>query len=99
MLVPPRKPVTISPDDDEDDVIVSRSSQSRQHHTTSNNAHRNGPASSEGDENADDEDDLSEGDKDLNGLNSASLRKRISSEVKSLVFFFKFMSTDANIFL
>jgi hypothetical protein len=35
---------------------------------------------------ADDEDDHSEDDNDLSGLNSASLRMKISSEVKSLAF-------------
>jgi hypothetical protein len=88
LLGPRRKPVTIRRVDDEDDVInVDVSSQTHQHRTTSNtNAHQNGSASSEGDENA--EDDISESDDDLSGLNSASLQKKISSEVKSLVFLF-----------
>ena len=95
LLAPHRKPATkptiTSPDGDEDDVMdVDRdvSSQSHQHRTTSNNAHQNSSASPEGDENADDEDNPSEGDNDLSGLNSASLRKKISSEVKSFVFLF-----------
>jgi hypothetical protein len=79
-----RKP---SLDDKEDDVInVDVSS----HRTTSNNAHQNVSSSSEleGDGGEDAEDELSEGDKDLSGLNGASLQKKISSEVKSLVFLF-----------
>jgi hypothetical protein len=67
--------------------------QHRTIHTTSNNskiAQKNSSASSEVNENADgdDDDDLSDGEDDLGGLNSASLRKRISSEVKSLAFLF-----------
>lgn len=93
LVVPRRKPTTTSPDDDEEDVTnVDVSSQIHQRHcTTSNNAHQNSPASSEGDESAGDEsaeDDPSEGDNDLSGLDSASLQKKISSEVKSLVFLF-----------
>jgi hypothetical protein len=81
-----RKP---APDDKEDDVInVDVSS----HRTTSNNAHQNvsstGSSEHEGDGGEDAEDELSEGDKDLSGLNGASLQKKISSEVKSPVFLF-----------
>jgi hypothetical protein len=64
------------------------SSQNR--HTTSHNTHQNVLASSEpeGDADVEDEDELSEGDNDLIGLNSASLQKKILSEVKSFVFLF-----------
>lgn len=86
MLVPHRKPATISPNDGEEyeAVNVDVSSQSDRRHTTSNNARQSSSAGSEGDDvNADDEDDLSEGDNDLSGLNIAFLQKKISSEVKS----------------
>lgn len=70
LLAPRRKPSAVISDDEDDD----------------DNSHQNSSPGSERDENPDGEDDLSEGDNDLSGLNSASLRKKISSEVKSLVF-------------
>lgn len=91
LLVHRLKPATSSPDDgaEEDDIInVDVSSQSNRHRTTSNNGPQDSSASLEDDENADDEDDLSEGCNDLSGLNSASLQKKLSSEVKSLLFLF-----------
>ena len=84
----------ITPDDNEDDVIkVDMSSQSHQWHCTgtSNNIHQSSSANSEGDENADGiEDDLSDSDNDLSSLNSVSLQKKISSEVKSFVFLYRY---------
>ena len=92
LLARHRKPATNGSrsDYDEDDVInvdIVPSKSQQRHRTTSNNDHQNSSADSEGDGNSD-EDDLSDGDgdNDLGGLNSASLQKKMSSEVKSLVF-------------
>ena len=94
LLARHRKPATngsrSQADYNEDDVInvdIVPSKSQQRHRTTSNNDHQNSSADSEGDGNSD-EDDLSDGDgdNDLGGLNSASLQKKMSSEVKSLVF-------------
>lgn len=93
-----RKPLSHD-DREEDDVInVDVSSQSNRYCNTSNDNHQSSSASSEHDENADDENELSEGDNDLSGLTSVSLQRKISSEVKSLVFLFIFV-LDAKYFL
>lgn len=85
-------------DDGEDDVInVDVSSQSNRYRNTSNDNHHSS-ASSECDENADDENELSEGDNDLSGLANVSLQRKIASEVKSFVYLFIFV-LDAKYFL
>jgi hypothetical protein len=69
------------------------SSKSHQHRA---NTHQNSSDNSDDEKSDDDEDNLSEADNDLSGLNSASLQKKISSEVKSPVLL---LYIDTNFFL
>ena len=87
--MPHQKPAQINLDDndDEEDLMdVNTSSQSRWKHLAASNAQNSSESSSEGSENPDD--NLSKGNDDLTCLNSALLRKKISSEVKLLLFLF-----------
>lgn len=72
------------------DVEPSQSHQHRQ--STISNTNNGSESTSEHDENTDGtENNTSDGNKDLTDLNSASLKKKLTSEVKSIQFLFVYI--------